>query len=136
MKCAGIASPCSSLRWPVSIAWLMSTLTSTTSPCKVARIFIGFAIAMPSTLLVLPVPYPSGRCRYPGGPCGERMLPCVTLRAYPPGLSCRRLDRLSVTAAALDDNNVFFGVIKRPIRLHEDEDMGGVRHLDPGLHLR
>src|SRR5581483_57002 len=44
MKCAGIASPASFLRNPVSIGWLINTFTSTMSPIMRARIFMGFAI--------------------------------------------------------------------------------------------
>src|SRR5512139_3149682 len=41
MKCAGITLPDASLRWPVSMMWLISTLTSTTPPLSVARMRIG-----------------------------------------------------------------------------------------------
>src|ERR1700694_5983161 len=44
MNHAGIVAPFESLRWPVSISWLISTRTSTLSPAIVARIFIGSVI--------------------------------------------------------------------------------------------
>src|ERR1700704_6673452 len=45
MNQAGMTAPCASLRWPVSISWLMSTLTSVESPTTLARIFIGSAMS-------------------------------------------------------------------------------------------
>src|SRR5258706_14736377 len=45
MNHAGIVWPCASLRCPVSISWLINTLTSVESPSVVARIFIGSAIS-------------------------------------------------------------------------------------------
>src|SRR6186997_392365 len=45
MNHAGMVAPLESLRWPVSISWLMSTFTSTLSPAIAARIFIGSAIS-------------------------------------------------------------------------------------------
>src|ERR1700751_2758721 len=45
MNHAGIVCPCESLRWPVSISWFISTLTSVPSPERVARIFIGSAMS-------------------------------------------------------------------------------------------
>src|SRR5690349_12831208 len=45
MNHAGIVAPFESLRWPVSISWLISTRTSTLSPAIVARIFIGSAMS-------------------------------------------------------------------------------------------
>src|SRR5205814_1374210 len=43
-----ILSPFASLRCPVSISWLMSTLTSVESPTLLARIFIGSAMSSPA----------------------------------------------------------------------------------------
>src|SRR5438105_4820663 len=48
MNHAGIVWPFASLRWPLSISWLMSTFTSTLSPAIAARIFIGSAIRLAS----------------------------------------------------------------------------------------
>src|SRR4051812_40539453 len=48
MNHAGIVAPLASLRWPVSISWLMSTFTSTLSPAIVARIFMGSDILLAS----------------------------------------------------------------------------------------
>src|SRR5829696_1933830 len=45
MNHAGMVAPLASLRWPVSISWLMSTFTSTLSPTMLARIFIGSAMS-------------------------------------------------------------------------------------------
>src|SRR4051812_37182090 len=45
MNHAGMSAPFASLRWPVSISWLISTFTSTLSPTMLARIFIGSAIS-------------------------------------------------------------------------------------------
>src|SRR5260221_2732731 len=45
MNHAGIVAPLASLRCPVSISWLINTLTSTLSPAIWARIFIGSAMA-------------------------------------------------------------------------------------------
>src|SRR2546422_1300307 len=45
MNHAGIGCPCASLRCPVSISWLIRTLTSVESPSVVARIFIGSAMS-------------------------------------------------------------------------------------------
>src|SRR5882724_2218427 len=45
MKCAGTTAPLGSLRWPVSISWLISTRTSTLSPAMLARMRIGSAIS-------------------------------------------------------------------------------------------
>src|SRR4029453_19661044 len=45
MNHAGIALPCASLRWPVSISWFISTFTSVESPTTFARIFIGSAMS-------------------------------------------------------------------------------------------
>src|SRR5437773_1899198 len=45
MNHAGMTWPFASLRWPVSISWLMSTLISVESPTTLARIFIGSAIS-------------------------------------------------------------------------------------------
>src|SRR5258706_9963755 len=45
MKCPGTRLPPLSLRWPVSIGCTISTRTSTRSPFRVARIFIGSAIS-------------------------------------------------------------------------------------------
>src|SRR5208283_3825040 len=45
MNHAGIGCPCASLRCPLSISWLISTLTSVESPTSVARIFIGSGIS-------------------------------------------------------------------------------------------
>src|SRR5438128_1446296 len=48
MNHAGIVWPFASLRWPLSISWLMRTFTSTLSPAIAARIFIGSAMFSPS----------------------------------------------------------------------------------------
>src|SRR6266702_5194194 len=45
MNHAGMTVPCASLRCPVSISWLIRTLTSVESPTTFARIFIGSAIS-------------------------------------------------------------------------------------------
>src|SRR6266545_2298122 len=47
MKCAGTISPFASLRWPVSMSWLISTRTSTLSPTILARMRIGSAMFLP-----------------------------------------------------------------------------------------
>src|SRR6266566_2328257 len=49
MNHAGIVWPCASLRCPVSISWLINTLTSVESPSVVARIFIGSAMSSSAT---------------------------------------------------------------------------------------
>src|SRR5204863_7030490 len=48
MNQAGMTAPFASLRWPVSISWLISTFTSTLSPAIEARIFIGSAMSLTS----------------------------------------------------------------------------------------
>src|SRR5450432_4022761 len=45
MNHAGMTTPSASLRWPVSISWLINTLTSVESPTRLARIFIGSAMS-------------------------------------------------------------------------------------------
>src|SRR5688500_17370392 len=45
MNQAGMVAPLESLRWPVSISWLISTLTSTLLPAIAARIRIGSAMS-------------------------------------------------------------------------------------------
>src|SRR6185503_5536344 len=45
MKCIGTTLPSGSLRWPVSIGWVISTRTSVKPPASVARIFIGPAMS-------------------------------------------------------------------------------------------
>src|SRR5262245_46588486 len=45
MKCAGTTLPLASLRCPVSIAWLISTRTSTLSPAMLARMRIASAMS-------------------------------------------------------------------------------------------
>src|ERR1700693_2443731 len=45
MNQAGMTAPCASLRWPVSISWFISTLTSVAYPTRLARIFIGSSMS-------------------------------------------------------------------------------------------
>src|SRR5690242_6548515 len=47
MKWAGTSSPSGFLRRPVSIGWLTSRRTSTTSPSNFARTLIAFAMSFP-----------------------------------------------------------------------------------------
>src|SRR5215813_1851223 len=49
MKCGGTSAPFASLRWPVSISWLISTRTSTLSPVMFARMRIGSAMSAPAS---------------------------------------------------------------------------------------
>src|SRR6185295_14863999 len=47
MKCAGTRLPALSLRWPVSISWLIRILTLTTPSRSATRILIGSAMGSP-----------------------------------------------------------------------------------------
>src|SRR5574343_1798621 len=50
---AGMTAPAESLRWPVSISWFMRILISVTPSLFAARFFIGFAMCMCTTLVLL-----------------------------------------------------------------------------------